>query len=259
MLTQKQRFELQKRVRSTVIRSGGAYNRLRRLELVGRHLLRRPHEPDFAFFGRFASDRSLFLDIGANCGISAVSFRMFNRIAPILSLEPNPANRQDLDFTAHLVQPFSYRLVAAGRETGEATLYIPTYRGAQITALATFERSAIQADWRIRLLFGDRVTREGLDIEEISVPVVTVDSLNLNPGIVKIDVEGYEAAVIDGMERTLRENRPLLMLEWSREWTSIQSRLERFGYSSYTLRNGVLQPLTHEHALNVFCLHQDDV
>ena len=45
------------------------------------------------------------------------------------------------------------------------------------------------------------------------VEVITLDSLGLAPGFVKLDVEGCELAALIGGERTIRTHRPVVMLE----------------------------------------------
>jgi len=111
-----------------------------------------PHEPDFAFFERFSDESGLFLDVGANAGMSAVSFRIFNKCAPILSLEPNPIH--ELISASSDVSSNHMNTGSSVRATdGFATLYVrSTVRFDH--ALATFERRVIEADWRLELLFG---------------------------------------------------------------------------------------------------------
>ena len=50
-----------------------------------------------------ASTARLFLDIGANDGISARSFRLFNKTTPIFSIEPNPCHEAALNDAAPLL------------------------------------------------------------------------------------------------------------------------------------------------------------
>ena len=58
-----------------------------------------PLELDFHAFRVLPSTARLFLDIGANDGISARSFRLFNKSTPILSIEPNPCHEAALKRT----------------------------------------------------------------------------------------------------------------------------------------------------------------
>jgi hypothetical protein len=76
-------------------RSPRVYGSLRRPYGVARFVLRKPHDPDFAVFGLFPERVGPFLDVGANAGMSAMSFRIYNR-SPIISIEPNPYHEADL-------------------------------------------------------------------------------------------------------------------------------------------------------------------
>ena len=251
------RLQLIARLRLLALRAGPLYQGTRSLENIARFSLRRPHEPDFAFFERFSDESGLFLDVGANAGMSAVSFRIFNKCAPILSLEPNPIHERDLRFVGRLVKPYEYRLIGAGDENGFATLYVPIYRSVAITPLATFERRVIEADWRLELLFGSGIRREDIVIVERRVPVVRVDDLGVTPAIVKIDVEGFEPAVILGMQETIKNHRPLLLLEWSRDFGKVEELLRPHGYvtSVFEPRTRTLRLFDGSNkSLNMFCI-----
>jgi hypothetical protein len=61
--------------------------------------------------------------------------------------------------------------------------------------------------------------------------------LNLKPGLVKIDVEGAESFVLDGMHETIISFRPAIMLEVHHKWQpagrspeQLSERLIGFGY-----------------------------
>ena len=51
----------------------------------------------------------MLLDIGANAGQSALSFRAVNK-GPILSIEPNPGHERDLKLVARIIKVFEYRM-----------------------------------------------------------------------------------------------------------------------------------------------------
>ena len=98
----------------------------------------------------------------------------------------------------------------------------------------------------------------GRDHRELrSVPITTVDHLSERfgePTHLKIDVEGYEAAVIRGARRVLECSSPLVFLELHNEMirssqgeaTAPAKELLRFGYKMYSV-HGI--PLTLEEAL----------
>jgi len=58
------------------------------------------------------------------------------------------------------------------------------------------------------------------------VKTVTIDSLNLNPDIIKIDTEGHELMVLKGGEKTINTLHPIIYCEYSQENTS------QYGYNA---------------------------
>ena len=69
----------------------------------------------------------------------------------------------------------------------------------------------------------------------VSVPLTSIDAVVASsrfppPELVKIDVEGGEVAVFDGMTAVLDRYRPLVFCELHGNQTEVAARLERHGY-----------------------------
>ena len=64
--------------------------------LAGKFLTYFAHENDFKIFSSFDKKENLFLDIGANDGISANTFRLYNKKSKIISIEINSTNENRL-------------------------------------------------------------------------------------------------------------------------------------------------------------------
>jgi FkbM family methyltransferase len=244
-------------LRLLAVRAGPVYLRARPLENLLRYLAKRPHEKEFAFFARFRDEPGLFLDVGANSGTSAISFRIFQRGCTILSIEPNPAHDRDLRLLKRFLRGFDYKICGASDKTGSAVLYVPTYRGTPLTPLATFDRENVTAPWRLEILLGAGVVPSDIDLAEELVPIRRLDELALEPRFVKIDVEGHELRVLHGLTETIRRARPLILIEWSRSFDQIEVFFDDFGYRTYVFdaQRQSLEPLTEANrGLNVFCL-----
>ena len=71
-----------------------------------------------------------------------------------------------------------------------------------------------------------------------NIPIISIDELNIEEQInfIKIDVEGYEADVIKGMTKTIKQNKPLIMIE-IRDYlfAEINGILQSLGYSHTTI------------------------
>jgi FkbM family methyltransferase len=186
-------------------------------ELVKRIPVLLPHDKSYNAFRHFvkAVPQGLFLDVGANDGITALGFRKFSTTYRILSLEPNPLLEPGLLKIKSNDRLFEYRLVGAGNKPASVVLYMPVYRG---IALHTYTSGSLeQSKATLRHICGNHVA-EAAEIKEFSVDIVTVDSLAVDPSIVKIDVEGFDYEVLLGSVQTIERNRPFIAIElaWAR-------------------------------------------
>jgi FkbM family methyltransferase len=188
-----------------------------------------PLEPDFWGFRELPPREGIFLDIGANDGISARSFRKVRPGTPILSIEPNPRLEPSLKALKSSLPDFDYRILALGDAPGEAVLYTPVYRGRALSSYSSLDPGEIRARMAMHLL--KHSSWEGVRLSESRVPVDTVDSLGLFPAWVKIDVEGREAAVLRGMAATLRRSRPAVLVEFiPAQWPAILDFIRSLDY-----------------------------
>jgi FkbM family methyltransferase len=212
------------------MRSPKAYAWSRRAFFLGRYLLRRPHEADFAAFAAFPSD-GLFLDVGANSGMSAMSFRIYNRSMPILSIEANPHHEPDLRFLKRWLRAYDYRIVAAGESAGTLKLHVPFFHGVPLTGMASaVDLTDEDVKWWVDEHLGSG-GQASFDYSDVTVPVIRLDELQLRPTIVKIDVEGFELSVLHGLEETIASCRPLLLLETPTDIDAVAGYLAKWGYT----------------------------
>jgi FkbM family methyltransferase len=96
-------------------------------------------------------------------------------------------------------------------------------------------------------------------IQQEPVPVTTVDQYcsdtDVQPQLMKIDVEGYEREVLAGAEQTLASARPILMVEVSQNPRDVMNLILAAGYEIY---DSSLVPFrgVPEGNRNFFCLHR---
>jgi FkbM family methyltransferase len=203
---------------------------------ISRYVLRRPvtHGGDFAGLGRLATTDGLFLDVGASSGTSAMSFRVFNRRSPILSIEPNRVLEPELRLVRRIVPRFDYLIAAAGDRRGTVSIYVPSYKGVPLTAYSSASRADLLSEGSgLRDWLGERVTSRHLRVEEVISPMLPLDELELSPAAIKIDVEGSELSVLRGLSATLERSHPVLLIERSRDFEEIRRLLLDRGYSPY--------------------------
>jgi len=249
-------IELTKRVLRRYLAHPRLYALGRRIMLVGQYHLRRPDEPDFRIFPVIAPDAHLAVDVGANGGQSAVAFAFLLPEVQIVSFEPNPALWPDLDFIARLLGArFSFRKTGLGPQDDTITLQVPHLGKLPITTRASLSaEAAAEHQERLRREVGRDVS-----LQPVEVQVTTFDSHNLDPDIVKIDVEGYELQVLEGMKETLARSRPVMMLEANEKDQQCQALLASLGYEfcGYDDVSNTLVSLEQGKTRNWFAIPQE--
>lgn len=219
-----------------------------RLREIIRDILKIPHEDDFRALPLNDSLMPLCLDIGANRGEAIHSMLIrYKSKCHIQAFEPNP-----LIFDK-LVNRYGNRAnvmlhnFGLGSENGELVLYIPFYRRWMFDGLASFDEDAARNWLKTRLWnFNENL----LTVKKVTCRLRTLDSFDLNPTFIKIDVEGYELEVLKGAEQTLRKNKPTLLVEAPGE--EVKDYLSMFDYEFYKFENGSLTP--GRGVLNTFCM-----
>lgn len=192
------------------------------------------YEPTLVeYLKRSIKAEDIFLDIGANSGhFSLIAARLGSEV---ISVEASPANCR-LFAENVAVNALGSRIkiiqAAAGNEDGEIRLYDNRLNG----MWSTTSRAAF---WYLRPL-----------ARKITVSLVRVDNILQREDVqrvrfVKIDVEGAELAVLQGLRNLLRSGRPDLefCLEFSPSWLTREQQEEIFsifrshGFEAYKLVN----------------------
>ena len=164
--------------------------------------------------------RRVVVDAGAYIGDSARLFQKRYRAGKVLALEPDPVNFSRM---SQLVSDWKAGdcivpvLAATGREAGELKIWGSGVGVSSIMKSGQEEKDAAR------------------------VPMMAIDDLVAwhrarNVAMIKLDVEGAEYDTILGAERTIREQRPLLLISLyhtARDFFEIKPLLESWdlGYS----------------------------
>ncbi len=207
------------------------YNRLRRVLLLYQFYFKAPHEPDYLILkclrGR---KKGLFVDVGANGGQSAIAFASICPTFDIVSYEPNPSLWPELDFIKRVLgSRFSYHRTGLGKEAGRYRLHIPVQGRLPITTRASIDRELVdkQLDH-----FADQQGQPA-GVKEVDIVIRRFDDLDIQPDVVKIDVEGHELSVLEGMTETIAKSRPVFLVEKNVEIDACQALLQAHGYRFY--------------------------
>ncbi|MGJ0531948.1 FkbM family methyltransferase [Methylocystis sp.] len=184
-------------------------------------------------YERLGSRSASAVDVGANVGI--FTRYLCKHFAAVAAVEPVPylADRLSRSTPANCtVHP-----VALGGHDGEVTLRIPVDdAGNETPALST-----ASSDNRLAFI------KNAGTVDRV-VPVRRLDALvegMTNVAFVKIDVEGFEAAVLAGSQTLLADRRPVFQIEIGRAhnpaWRDVIALLDAAGYDAFALASDGLR------------------
>ncbi len=182
-----------------------------------------PHEKSYYAFKHLATrTEGLFLDVGANNGLSALGFRRLIPHYRILSIEANRYHEPSLNKLKQKLERFDYLITAAGHESSQFTLYTAMYKGMVLHTGASLNLDYLKKG--LEREFSRRVVRRVTYIQQV-VKVIRLDDLHLRPDIIKIDAEGFDYEVLIGLRETIIGHRPSILVEYS---PPLPDRLEPF-------------------------------
>jgi FkbM family methyltransferase len=166
------------------------------------------------------------IDVGANVGLYTLAFH--KRVGKVIAFEPLPALATGL--RRRFGPGVQVLEVALSDRNGTTRLFLP-HEGRRAIA----SRASLNDD-----------ANPGFTLRPLKVETRRLDDYGFDDvGIIKIDVEGHEFAMLRGAEQTIRQCRPVLVVEIEerhhpgRSWDIIHYILG-IGYAGSFLRDNCL-------------------
>jgi len=176
-------------------------------------------EPEFNQLANWIKPGDWVVDVGANVG--TYTLRMSSLVGHegrVVSFEPVPSTFEILSANTALAGCVNVTLINAAVSSTQdlVTMVLPKY-----------DNSALENPHQAHL------SNDG----DFSVLCVSIDAFQLRStiGLVKIDAEGHELSVLQGMVGLLARDHPVLIVEGFDE--QVDALLGRFAYSSRQLPN----------------------
>lgn len=169
----------------------------------------------------------VFYDVGANVGFfSLLAAKRLGPTGCVCAFEPVAENAASVRENARINQFDHIKVLelAVGRETGTAELLLTDWDGG-----GSLASSAVRP--------AEPVSRRQVRVAALD-DLIPAERLP-KPSVVKIDVEGVEMEVLQGMSKTIAESRPVLLYEvddgrkdsFHRRWKELDDYVAGLGYA----------------------------
>jgi FkbM family methyltransferase len=210
--------------------SGGERDHI--ASLVSAHGLASYEAPTPALLAGLIREASgVVLDIGANTGIFTLLAAAASGTARVCAFEPLESARELLHANIAYNPEMAPRIVVAPFALSHSSAVVPFFETINDQGLISTS-STLEQDQAIRV--GNHVQRE--------TATETLDdwmeASGEGPiGLMKIDVEGHEHAVIEGGRRTIRRHRPVVIIEilGAADFTALNDMLAEHDYRDFIL------------------------
>jgi FkbM family methyltransferase len=165
------------------------------------------YEPETSRALRILFERSeTFVDVGANCGFYSVLGALWNPNLKVTAFEPVPAIYSSLKknvLSNHLAGQVRCENVALSNNSGKATLFLPKGDTLDVETTGTL----VTDGWQTTEVIPIRVDVETVRFDEYE----TRHPMRVD--LIKIDVEDFEADVLEGMQAVIMRDRPFIVCE----------------------------------------------
>jgi len=168
------------------------------------------------------------VDIGANRGMFTLyASRLVGISGKVFSFEPNPHSLKQLtrELESNSINNVTIHPYGVSNEATTLELYVPFTNSGEGTFAKALESQVDRYKVEAKLVAGDTMLNDE------------------QPALIKIDVEGYECHVIEGLSETLNRHHPIIIMEIvSEHLLSCGSNVQKlvqmmkcFGYVGYQL------------------------
>ncbi len=193
-------------------------------------------------------------DAGGHIGYLSLYFaKLAGPAGRVHVFEPGENNLPYLERNISGLANITLVRAAVGAAPGRATLYVESLAGQNNSLVRDFEvlaRNAALADPG-----AGKVTPRDVEVTTLDFYAARSQAM---PDFVKIDVEGFELEVLQGMAELLRR-KPVILVEVQRNQVQVFELLEKAGYQLFNDRRRRLRAKNANrlNGANVFALHAE--
>ena len=173
----------------------------------------------------------VYVEIGANIG-SCVMEMLLSTNANIIAFEPHPKNQLCLKETISNLEP----------ELQNRVILVPVALGETSSTSTIYSAFNNMGNSVVGKIIKDYSSQKFESHQQFIIPIERLDSIlqnTVNISLMKLDAQGYECRILEGMGHEIAHNIETLKFEYARKWIVAQNctdffpRLRNFGFDIY--------------------------
>ena len=207
---------------------------------------------EMASIAKLVQSGNDLLEVGGHIGYLTLYFRhLVGESGTVVVFEPGEGN---LKYLEKNIEPFENVRVdkrAVSDCVGEAKFFVEDFSG---------QNNSLMSDYAV---FQKNLDNAGVSGETRPVVVKTtsldefIKAEGTSPQFIKIDVEGAEELVVDGMQDILKEVRPILMIETVDEHLKTLNKISAHNYVILNAKLEKIGELEDGKYANSFCIPEE--
>jgi FkbM family methyltransferase len=193
-------------------------------------------EAEMQIFPEFVKRSKTILDVGANTGIYSIIAATVNPNASVYAFEPYPPNYIRLQKNLHINRASNVKVIptAVGDQKKKISFTVPV--ADQISTV-----NSVSGDFTKQ--FHPEISYKEVEVDCITLDDFCTGNQVAEISLIKIDVETFEAEVLEGARKLLKDQSPVIFCEITITDKAIQyfeSALAELGYYKYVvLKEGI--------------------
>ena len=209
-------------------------------------------EDDFKILKKiFKNKRVNIIDIGASDGISANFFINLLRVENIYCYEPHLLFIKKLKKLKKKYSKIKIFQYGISKKDTKIEVYIPKiiFFGKALYLYTYTFYNFNELKKQIKL---DFINYKSILIEKLIIKLKKFKVISNKIDLIKIDVNGYEYEIVKCLEKQIKKDLPILVIENNLKIKKIARYLKKFNYEKYYNYDGNLKIFKNQRVLDIF-------
>ena len=176
-------------------------------------------------------DKPKIIDVGGHNGESIYNFLKYNSNCKIISIEPNKKNYEIIKSKYKNDKRIKFLNYCIDKKKNNISFFTPMLFNYELSVMSSTSLSILKK--RIKIFFD--IDLSEFTFKKKNVKTIKIDDLKQNPNLIKIDTEGSEYNVLLTSKKTIKKNKPIIIVEYNHSnFKKVLKLMKFYGYNAFS-------------------------